>query len=214
MTNSYAKYSPSVCLMLALLSGESLQQRWERHTGRIQFSPVKASGWGWEICFYNTNYDDDKVVGYNYDDDNNENHDDYVRRHIGWIQFSPVKGGVGLGGELFWYNLIFSVPKLPNSFIASLIWFILKSWKGCICPPESEYFSLQINFFYPSLSLPNGSWSHHLSEYSNIILSLTTLTLLIVLTYHCSATISLRRTKTKVINISLLVLRNIWGFWD
>ena len=64
---------------------------------------------------------DDKVVGYDYDADNNENHDDYVRRHIGWIQFSPVKGGVGLGGELFWYNLIFSVPKLPNSFIASLI---------------------------------------------------------------------------------------------
>ena len=158
MTNSYAKYSPSVCLMLALLSGESLLPRWERHTGRIQFSPVKACGWGWEVCFHDAIYDDDKVVGYNYDDDDNENHDDYIRRHIGWIQFSPVKGGVGLGGELFWYNLIFSVPKLPNSFIASLIWFILKSWKGCICPPESEYFSLQINFFYPSLSLsPTGA---------------------------------------------------------
>ena len=73
------------------------------------------------MFFYDANYDDDKVVGYNYDGDNYENHDDYVRRHIGWIQFSPVKGGVGLGGELFWYNLIFSAPKLPNSFIASLI---------------------------------------------------------------------------------------------
>ena len=104
MTSSYAKYSPSVCLMLALLSGESLQQRWERHTGRIQFSPVRGGRWGVE--------------------------------------------------KLFQHNLIFSAQKLPNSFIPSLIWFILKSWKGCICPGVRIFFAANKLFSIPHFLSP------------------------------------------------------------
>ena len=114
MTKSHAKYGPSVCLMLALLSGESLQQRWERHTGRIQFSPVRGVRWGVE--------------------------------------------------KLFQHNLIFSAQKLPNSFIPSLIWFILKSWKGCIWPRLLWRNITQINFLDFSLSLdgcPAASTIYH-----------------------------------------------------
>ena len=65
-------------------------------------------------------YEDDDHDDYEYECEYDDD-DDVGKRHTGRIQFSPVKGGVGLGGELFWYNLIFSAPKLPNSFIASLI---------------------------------------------------------------------------------------------